>query len=253
MVFKTDNMKEAKYAFDNGDYATCFANLGAVERNEEEEELYQKSMIIMSVQRKWDAYNNYLVLGDRVEALNSLLEGVTQYYGQEDLALECGVHAQITLIYQDIMGALQGFGLSKADVDEILSYESKVTYTKRLDSIVNGTPFVIEDSLESTVISQPQPLQDVLPGEEDFLPDDTTLVNEPQDTVGYLQEEGDAQTDVQTFGETVVVGSHPVDVSLQNDTISYEEPNVTGGQNVGNGSTNISSEISGQNVLIGVR
>jgi len=253
VVFKTDNLKEAKYAFDNGDYATCFANLGAVERTEEEEELYQKSMIIMSVQRKWDAYNNYLALGNRMEALNSLLEGVAKYRGQEDLALECGVHAQITVIYQDILEALQGFGLSQADVDEILAYESKVTYTKRLDSIVNGTPFVIEDSSQSTTISEPQPLQDVLPGEEDFLPEDTTLINEPS-AITELPEAKPAEVqDTQSSGETVVVGSSPVDVSSQNNDVSYEEPVVTGGQNVGTGSTNISSEVTGQNVLIGVR
>ena len=241
------------YAFDNGDYATCFANLGAVDRTEEEEELYQKSMIIMSVQRKWDAYNNYLALGNRMEALNSLLEGVTQYRGQEDVALESGVHAQITVIYQDILEALQGFGLSQTDVEEILAYESKVTYTKRLDSIVNGTPFVLEDSLESSIISQPQPLQDVLPGEEDFLPDDTTLINEPS-AIPELPEEKPVEIqDAQSSGETVVVGSSPVDVSVQNDEVSYEEPFVTGGQNVGNGSTNISSEVNGNNVLIGVR
>ena len=253
VVFKTDNLKEAKYAFDNGDYATCFANLGAVERTEEEEELYQKSMIIMSVQRKWDAYNNYLALGNRMEALNSLLEGVIKYRGQEDLALEYGVHAQITVIYQDILEALQGFGLSQADVDEILAYESKVTYTKRLDSIVNGTPFVIEDSSQSTTISEPQPLQDVLPGEEDFLPEDTTLINEPS-AITELPEAKPAEVqDTQSSGETVVVGSSPVDVSSQNNDVSYEEPVVTGGQNVGTGSTNISSEVTGQNVLIGVR
>lgn len=253
VVFKTDNLKEAMYAFDNGDYATCFANLGAVDRTEEEEELYQKSMIIMSVQRKWDAYNNYLALGNRMEALNSLLEGVTQYRGQEDVALESGVHAQITVIYQDILEALQGFGLSQTDVEEILAYESKVTYTKRLDSIVNGTPFVLEDSLESSIISQPQPLQDVLPGEEDFLPDDTTLINEPS-AIPELPEEKPVEIqDARSSGETVVVGSSPVDVSVQNDEVSYEEPVVTGGQNVGNGSTNISSEVNGNNVLIGVR
>ncbi len=253
VVFKTDNLKEAKYAFDNGDYATCFANLEAVERTEEEEELYQKSMIIMSVQRKWDAYNNYLALGNRMEALNSLLEGVAKYRGQEDLALECGVHAQITVIYQDILEALQGFGLSLTDVDEILAYESKVTYTKRLDSIVNGTPFVIEEMSEDNGVSEPQPLQDVLPGEEDFLPDDTTLVNEPS-AITELPEKKPAEVqDTQSSGETIVVGSNPVDVSSQNDAVSYEEPVITGGQNVGNGSTNISSEVTGQNVLIGVR
>ena len=237
VVFRTDNFKEAKYAFDNGDYATCFANLEAVERDEEEEELYRKSMIIMSVQRKWDAYNNYVMMDNRLEALNSLLEGVAEYRSLEDTALEWGVHAQIAVIYQDILEALQGYGLSQADADEILAYESKVTYTKRLDSIVNGTPFVIEDSTQGTDISQPQPLQDVLPGEADFLPDDTTLINEPS-AITELPEEKPAQVqDKQTSGETVVVGSEPV---------------VTGGQNVGSGNTNLSSEVTGQNVLIGI-
>lgn len=253
VVFKTDNLKEAKYAFDNGDYATCYANLESVERTEEEDELYQKSVIILSVQRKWDAYNNYLAMDNRIEALNSLLEGVTQYRSQEEVALEYGVHAQIAVIYQNILEALQGFGLAQSDIDEILAYESKVTYTKRLDSIVNGTPFVIEEMSESTDVSEPQPLPDVLPGEEDFLPDDTTLINEPRDTVIIQEDEVGIVSESQSSGETVIVGSNPMEVTSQNDAVSYEEPVVTGGQNVGNGSTNISSEVNGQNVLIGVR
>ncbi len=253
VVFKSDNLKEAKYAFDNGDYATCFANLETVERNEEEENLYQKSLIILSVQRKWDAYNNFVTMNERVEALNSLLEGVAAYRSREDIALEWGVHAQIAVIYQKMLEALQGYGLSQSDVDEILGYESKVTYTKRLDSIINGTPFVIEEMTDSTVVSEPQPLQDVLPGEEDFLPDDTTLVNEQQTTVEIPEDEADVAQETPTQGETVVVGSNPVDVSTQNDAVYYEEPVVTAGQNVGTGNTNISSEVNGQNVIIGVR
>lgn len=252
VVFKSDNLKEAKYAFDNGDYATCFANLETVERDEEEEDLYQKSLIILSVQRKWDAYNNFVAMDDNLEALNSLLEGVAVYRSQEETALEWGVHAQIAVIYQKMLEALQGYGLSQSDVDEILGYESKVTYTKRLDSIINGTPFVIEEVSGSTVISEPQPLQDVLPGEEDFLPDDTTLVNE-QPIVEIPEAEESAVPEEPSAGETVVVGSNPVTTPQQDNGISYEEPIITGGQNVGNGSTNISSEVTGQNVVVGVR
>jgi len=253
VVSKSDNLKEAKNAFNSGDYATCFANLETVDRSEEEEELYQKSFIIMSVQRKWDAYNNFAAMGNRLEALNSLLEGVAEYRSWEETALEYGVHAQITVIYQDILEALQGYGLSQSDVDEILAYESKVTYTKRLDSIVNGTPFVVEEMSEDNSVSEPQPLQDVLPGEEDFLPEDTTLINETSAVTELPEEKPAEEPQIQSSGETVVVGSNPVDVSAQDDAVSYEEPIDVGGQNVGSGSTNISSEVNGNNVLIGVR
>ena len=250
VVSESDNIKEAQFAFDSGDYVTCFANLSTIERDEEQEALYQKSLIIMSVQRKWDSYNNFLMMNREVEALNSLLEGVTEYKKQEDLAIEWGVQGQITVIYQDIMEKLQGYGLTEADVEEILGYESKVTYTKRLDSIVNGTPFIIEDTVGSEAVSQPQPLQDILPGEEDFLPEDTTDIMS-DDAVTVMSENIGSEAD--SSGETVIVGSNPVDISSQENNISYEEPVVTEGQNVGNGNTNLSTEVSGQNVVVGVR
>ncbi len=252
VVTKSDNIKDAQFAYDSGDYATCFANLEIVERDEEEETLYQKSMIIMSVQRKWDSYNNFMLMNNEVEALNALLEGVAEYKKQEAVAVEWNVHSQIMAVYQDILAALQGYGLSQEDIDEILGYESKVTYTKRLDSIVNGTPFVIEEYMEDMYSSEPQPLQDVLPGEEDFLPDDTTLVNEAAAEEMEAVETNDAQMP-QSSGETVVVGSNPVNISSQGESISFEETVVTGGQNVGSGNTNMSMEVTGQNVVVGVR
>ena len=91
-------------------------------------------------------------------------------------------------------------------------------------------------------------------GEEDFLPDDTTLVNEPiVENEDAVESEADDMQELQQTGETVVVGSNPVDVSLEGDSLSYDEPIVTGGQNVGNGNTNISSEVTGQNVVVGIR
>ena len=253
VVTKSDNIKEAQFAYDRGDYATCFANLEIVERNEEEEALYQKSMIIMSVQRKWDSYNNFSLMNNETEALNSLLEGVKEYREQEAAAIEWNVHSQITAVYQDILSVLQGYGLSQEDVEEILGYESKVTYTKRLDSIVNGTEFVIDDYMEDSNSSEPQPLQDVLPGEEDFLPEDTALINETSAVTELPEEKPVEVQEIQPSGETVVVGSNPVDVSTQSDVISYDEAVVVGGQNVGSGNMNMSVEVNGQNALIGVQ
>ncbi len=245
VVMETDNRKAAKYAFETADYATCFANVSSIgERNEEEEALYQKSLIILSAQRKLDSYENFVLMNRNVEALNSLLEGVVVCREQEALAIEWGVQSQLAMIYQSIVDKLQGFGLSAADVEEILAYESKVTYTKRLDSIVNGTPFHMEEMMESFEVAEPQPLEDVLPGEEDFLPSDTTVMTSVQEEAGQEETAAPEEEYVEQHGQTVVVGSNPVDISggSQDDF---------GGQNVGNGGTNVSMEVDGGNVIIG--
>lgn len=245
VVTKSDNLKEAEYAFDTSDYETCFANLSGLDRNEEEEALYQKSFIILSVQRKLDSYNNFILMNREVEALNSLFEGVTAYREQEANAVEWGVQGQIMAIYEEIWDKLEAYGLSSGDIEEILAYESKVTYTKRLNSIVNGTPFVLEDTMEGQVISEPQPLEDVLPGEEDFLPEDTTDITAAQMNESEAAVDGnEAAPYEEQHGQTVVVGSNPVN-------ISEEGQNVTGGQNVGSGSTDVSVELNGGSVVVG--
>jgi len=246
VVSETDNLKEAEYAFDTADYATCFANLSTIERDEEAEALYQKSFIIMSVQRKLDSYYNFMQMNNEVEALNSLLEGVVVYRKQEAAASEWGVQGQILAIYQTICEKLQEYGLTEADIDEILGYESRVTYTKRLDSIVNGTPFAIEDMMEGFEISEPQPFEDVLPWEEDFLPEDTTTVTSEQMVTGdegTVSEENENDSYVEQ-GQTVVVSSNPVD-------ISESSQDDLGGQNIGNGGTDVSIEVDGGNIVVG--
>ena len=247
---KTSNLKEAEWAFNHADYAVCYQNLLGIERNEEQEALFQKSAVILAVQRKLDSYHNFMMMESEVEAVNALLEGVLAYREQQEAAIEWDVTSQITEIYQVICDKLKVFGISDEDVEEILGYDSKVTYTKRLDSIVNGTPFVIEEPIleEDNQVEEAQPLEDVLPWEEDFLPDDTREVS-AQSTV--VQESGnDENSDTEEVpmsspsqGETVVVGSAPVN-------INGTDTSVTGGQNVGSGNTNVSVQLNNGNAVV---
>lgn len=248
------NIKEARWAFDNADYETCYANLYGEERSEKDEEIFQKSYIILTVQRKWDSYENLRQAGMEIEALDALFEGVRVYRNMQSRAESYGILSRITPIFETIYGTLQSYGLSDADIEKILSYESKVSYTKHLEAIVNGTPFVMNEWLPETaepeveeVIQEPQALEDVLPMEEDFLPDDTSLVTEMNQTEDvFVQEEPPVEVPVvQEQGNTVVVGSSPVDISGS----SQETVNV-GGTNVGSGSTNISAELNGNNVFV---
>ena len=252
VLLDLENKKEARWAFDNADYKTCYANLYGVERSKEDEEIFQKSYIILAVQRKWESYENLKQLGMNVEALDALFEGVRVYRNMAGRAESYGIISRIDPIIETIYNELHSYGLSDADIEEILAYESKVSYTKRLEAIANGTPFVADEWLPATgepevemVIEEAQPLKDVLPMEEDFLPDDTSLVNGGnQNTEGIVQSQQEMPV-VQEQGNTVVVGSAPVDISGN----TQETVNV-GGTNVGSGSTNISAEVNGNNVFV---
>ena len=179
-VLNRNNLKEARWAFDNADYETCYANLYGEKLSEEDEILFEKSYIILCVQRKLDSFENFMRMDMKVEALNALLEGVRVYRDKEARASELDILQRISTDYQTIYEKLAGFGLDNEDIEEILNYDSKVTYTKRLESIVNGTPFEVEtfspEVEENTIeVSEPQPLLDVLPQEEDFLPEDEKI------------------------------------------------------------------------------
>lgn len=246
-VWNAANLKEARWAFDNADYQTCYANLYGEKLSDEDEILLEKSYIILCVQRKLDSFENFMRMDMKVEALNALLEGVRVYRDKEARASELGILQRISTDYQTIYEKLAGFGLDNEDIEEILNYDSKVTYTKRLESIVNGTPFEAEtfspEVEENTIeVSEPQPLLDVLPQEEDFLPEDTSQVNAMEQS-----EMIPSATDTEPQqGETVVVGSAPVDI----DGLSREGGNADG-VNVGNGNTDVSVPVDGDNVIVG--
>lgn len=237
VVLDLSNLKDARWAFDNADYETCYANLYGEELSEEDEEIFQKSYIILCVQRKLDSYENFIRMDMGVEALNALFDGVRVYRDMETRAGELGILDRISGIYQTIYAKLGEYGLSNEEIEEILDYDSKVTYTKRLDSIVNGTPFDVEEGIwekEVQAAPEPQPLEDVLPQEEDFLPEDTSNIN----TVTPAIDDVEPKT-------TVVVGSSPVDVS---GVPGADASN--GGVNVGSGDTNVSATVNGDGVVV---
>ena len=170
---------EARYAFDKADYETAYSDLyGMEELNDEDQEIYNKSQTIMFLQRKVSSYENYMQLGMRAEALNALLEGYDMYPEVLDRADRYGVTDQVNAEYAKIIEGLSSFGLSEADAQEICAYTSAVQYNMRVDSIANGTPYTYDTTdTQAAPETDEQPdeengaLEDILPEEEDFLPD----------------------------------------------------------------------------------
>lgn len=135
------NKRQAKLAFENAEYETCYANLYGVKRSEKEEEIFRKSEIILLVQRQLDSYHNLRKLGEDVQALDALFEGIKVYRLVQEEAEELLILSRIEPVYQELLTEIKQYPLSEQDIEEIINYESKVAYTKRLESIVNGTPF----------------------------------------------------------------------------------------------------------------
>ena len=157
---------EARRAFYAGDYKTVYEQLNNKKLGSSDEIMFQRAVEVLSLQHKLDSYQNRIVLGKDMEALDALFQGVDLYI---ELAGSdtSGALDELTEIYQQICTILQDdYGVSPEEAVEINGYDN-ATYTRKLDSILHGTEFYLpgEEPVEETR-SVPE---DVLPDEEAFI------------------------------------------------------------------------------------
>ena len=157
---------EARRAFYAGDYKTVYEQLNNKKLGSSDEIMFQRAVEVLSLQHKLDSYQNRIVLGKDMEALDALFQGVDLYI---ELAGSdtSGALDELTEIYQQICTILQNdYGVSSEEAVEINGYDNE-TYTRKLDSILHGTEFYLpgEEPVEET----PSVPEDVLPDEEAFI------------------------------------------------------------------------------------
>lgn len=153
--------REAHAAYDHGKYDEVFALLYDKERNEQDEILFQRSNIILQMERKLHSYDNYSRMNMRLEALNALISGVSRYHMLLPEAEKYNVVGEISDSYAQILERLSAdFGVSEEQAFEIIASEDDVTYSQRLEAIISGVSYG-EDV--------PMGRQDVLPEEEEII------------------------------------------------------------------------------------
>ena len=157
---------EARRAFYAGDYKTVYEQLNNKKLGSSDEIMFQRATEVLSLQHKLDSYHNRMALGEDMEALDALFQGVNLYI---ELAGSdtSGARNELTVIYQQICTILQDdYGVSPEEAVEINGYDNE-TYTRKLDSILHGTEFYLpgEEPVEET----PSVPEDVLPDEEAFI------------------------------------------------------------------------------------
>ena len=135
------------------------------ELNDSDTILLNKVTCILKLQRKLDAYNNYVKMDKELEALNSLVEAVNLYGESYTYAKALSIDSDVDAIYEQILIILNGkYGVSEAGAKEILACENDAEYTLQLQYVIEGKNWgnVEEENSE-------KPMEDVLPEEEDFL------------------------------------------------------------------------------------
>ena len=153
--------REAQVAYDHQDYAEVYDLLYGKELNEQDEVLYQRSNLILQMNRKLSSYENYVNLDMRLEALNALITGVERYQVILPEAETYNVVGEVSDIYAQILERLSAdFGVSEADALEILASEDDVSFSQRLQAVINGALYSEE---------VPAGRQDVLPEEEEII------------------------------------------------------------------------------------
>ena len=135
--------REARIAYYESDYAKSYDLLYGKRLDSSDTIIFNKSRIILELNRELDSYHNYLGVNQEVYALDALMSGVRKY---PDLLLEAEeyhIGQEVSAIYESILNILSDkYDISESVAKVILSYDD-LTYTKKLESVVHGTPFVM--------------------------------------------------------------------------------------------------------------
>ncbi|NBJ91612.1 hypothetical protein [Parablautia muri] len=152
-------------AYNEKDYETVYKFLYNKRRNSDETIMYERADLILKLERRWKSYQNNMLLDQELEALHSLMQGVDYYHSLTGVE-EYETQNELNILYQQICGALDRYGITPEEAVEINAYDD-VTYTKRLTAIVNGTEFTAPGE-EKAQEEAMQP-QDILPEEEEII------------------------------------------------------------------------------------
>lgn len=173
--------KSARNAFYDGDYATCYQTLYGKKLSESDRLMFEQSEYMLALQRRVDAYDNFIAVDDELRALESLIQEVAKQEEVLKTAESYGFTAEAEQSYQEILNILaERYQVSEADALTINGYKQDALYTLHLKAIVAGEEFVCPDYLredgqavtsegsESTEASQEDVMEDVLPAEEEL-------------------------------------------------------------------------------------
>ncbi|MBQ7956269.1 MAG: hypothetical protein IJ282_11040 [Lachnospiraceae bacterium] len=156
--------QRAKKAFEQQNYEAAYQEFAGWNLNEEETKMRDFSAVVLKMDRRITAYEQYRSLRKKLEALDSLMRAVKHYEEIYQEALNCGAESEVEVRYEEIIGILASeYQLSEKEAKAIAGLNNDVEYTRYLTAVIAGKSISdLEDTSEE--------LPGLLPEEEE-LPD----------------------------------------------------------------------------------
>lgn len=186
--------RKAREAFYQSDYMKSYELMYGKKLDESDNIIYNKAKTILEMKRKLDSYHNYLGMGKEVQALDALMSGVENYPEILAKAEEYRVTQEVNAVYESILNILNDkYSLAESVAQTIIAYDD-VTYTKRLESIVYNTPFIMPE--ETAEKEEAAATADILPEEQELLEEEQIPETEEQDLPQEMPEEEMPEEDI---------------------------------------------------------
>ena len=171
----------ATSAFYKGNYQEAYKQLSGEKLSKSEKIIYKKAYMLLRISGKVADYDLFISLGDDMKAVDSLFTGVQIYNDYANnlakLKIEADFIELLDVEYKKILDIFQNnYHVSEADVQEALTYEDNIVYTKILVSVVEGrgtdifTIVIPDTDVESNNdLNNLDGLDDVLNGETEAI------------------------------------------------------------------------------------
>lgn len=130
----------ARKHFATGNYETTFRLLNGHKLSEEDKLLYDKSVLILKIDKRYLSYTNYLKMDMKAEALNALVQAVKAYDDNIEAAKAFQIEEDFAKSYEKIVNAMSGtFGVDENMAHEILLLSGTKEYNDAIFAVLDGT------------------------------------------------------------------------------------------------------------------
>ncbi|MBP5183989.1 MAG: hypothetical protein J6113_02655 [Lachnospiraceae bacterium] len=131
-------IEQARKDFDDDKYEEAYNDIYGIDVKEEDQELYDKIMVVNYVNSQLLAYLRYTGLEMENEALDSLLKGLRRYEKYIFFARELQVDEDLDFLKSEITTALSSaFGLDEEAAYAIIGSESQELYSQAVREVVD--------------------------------------------------------------------------------------------------------------------
>lgn len=131
------SVSKAKAGIERGDYSEAYSALSGLDLNDNDKALYEQVSVIMYVERHYEAFENYTLMGRHTDALDSLITGLVRYDAFKSKAEELGVIKQFTESKDKIRNEItESYKISEGEIDRLvrMSNENPAQYYKIIEA-----------------------------------------------------------------------------------------------------------------------